>query len=88
MYFFLKKGHFGIISQFHAIEVLQNTTVVIHSDMQRVLDQYQYLFEIPKGLPPSQGDHVHNIHLIPSRNKPMYALINNLFAQNEINKII
>ena len=80
MEIFLKKGHFGIISQFHAIQVLQKNTLIIHSNMQRVLDQYQYLFETLKGLPPSQGDHVHNIPLIPSRNHPMYALINNQFA--------
>jgi hypothetical protein len=34
----LKKGHYGIIAQFYAIQVVQNTTPAIHLDMQRVLD--------------------------------------------------
>lgn len=36
----LKKGHSGIISQFHAIQVLNNTTPSIHTDMQKVLDSH------------------------------------------------
>lgn len=44
---FLKKGHSSNIAQFHAIQVLDNTTTAIHLVMQKVLAHHQRIFETP-----------------------------------------
>jgi hypothetical protein len=66
----LKKGHSGIISQFNAIQVMDNPTQEIHPDLQLVLDKHHQVFETPKGLPPSRGEHDHGIPLIPGSQPP------------------
>jgi hypothetical protein len=57
----LKKGHSGIVAQFHAIQAFETPSQPIHPDMQLVLAKHQSIFETPQGLPPSQGEHDHSI---------------------------
>ena len=57
----LKKFHSGAIAQFNATQVLETPT-----SLQQILSQYQRVFEAPKGLPPSRGEHDHGIPLILS----------------------
>ena len=61
----LKKGHLGIISQFHAIQGCETTTLDPPLEMKQVLDTNNSVFELPIRLPPSRGEHDHNIPLIP-----------------------
>jgi hypothetical protein len=42
----LKKGHFGIIAQFNAIQVMDNPTQDIHPNLQLVLDKHHHVFEV------------------------------------------
>jgi hypothetical protein len=85
----LKKGHSGIISQFNAIQVMESLTQEIHPDLQLVLNKHHQVFETPKGLPPSHGEHDHGIPLIPGSQPPNVHPYQHPFAQkNEIEKII
>ena len=57
--------------------------------MKQVLGTYHSMFEIPIGLPPSQGEHDHNIPLILGIQPPNVFPYQYPFAQkNEIEKII
>jgi hypothetical protein len=66
----LKKGHSGIIAQFHAIQVMEPSQQAIHPHMQQVISQYHIVFESPKGLPPSCGEHDHSIPLLLGSQPP------------------
>ena len=60
----LKKGHFGIIAQFHAIQGCKTTPLDPPSKLQQVLDTYSSVFKLPIGLPPSRREHDHSMPLI------------------------
>jgi len=60
----LKKDHSCMIAQFHAIQVLNNPTPEIHTDLHIVLDKHLQVFETPTTLPPSRGYHDNGITLI------------------------
>ena len=60
----LKKGHSIIISHFHAIQALDNTSPEIHLDLQKVLDKHQQVFETLNILPLYRGEHDNDIPLI------------------------
>jgi len=85
----LKNGHDASIAQFHVIQGVEDPILDIHLDMQMLLDKHQQIFETPKGLPPSRGEHDHNIHLIPGSQPPNICPYWYPFSQkNEIEKII
>ena len=84
-----KKGHAGISTQLHALQLCDTPTLDPPSDMQQVLDTYSLVFELPTGLLPSRGKHDHNIRLILGIQPPnvcayRYASV----KKNEIKKII
>ena len=57
--------------------------------MQKVLDTYSSVFDLPTGLPPSHGEHDHSIPLILGSQQPNVCPYRYPFAQNnEIEKII
>ena len=57
--------------------------------MQKVLDTYSLVFDLPTGLSPSHGQHDHSIPLIPGSQLPNVHPYHYPFAQkNEIEKII
>jgi hypothetical protein len=58
----LKKGHSGIISQLHSIQVVE--TPSIHLNLQAIISHHHTIFQTPWGLPPSPDDHDHSIPLI------------------------
>ena len=66
----LKEGHYGIISQFYVTQGFETTPLKTLSEMKQVLDTYILVFELPIGLPPIQGEHDHNIPLLPSSYPP------------------
>jgi hypothetical protein len=61
----LKKGHHSVIAQFHAIQVTNQASLVVPHSMRLILDKYPRVFEVPTELPPSRGEHDHNIPLLP-----------------------
>jgi hypothetical protein len=54
---------------------MDNPTQEIHPDLQIVFEKHHWVFEKPKGLPPSQGEHDRGIPLIPRIQPPNYVLI-------------
>jgi hypothetical protein len=68
----LKKGHHGVIAQLNSIQVSDHSSPTVPPNLQLVLDKYHQVFEIPKDLPPSRGEHDHNIPLLPGSHPPMY----------------
>jgi hypothetical protein len=66
----LKKGHHGVISQLNAIQVSDQSSPTVHHDLQLVLDKHHKVFEMPTDLPPSRGEHDHNIPLLPGSQSP------------------
>jgi hypothetical protein len=54
----LKRGHYGIIAQLHAIHVFEDSSSPIHSNLQLVLDKHQQVFELPQEYHP----HVVNLY--------------------------
>jgi len=85
----LKKGHFGIISQFHAIQGMEDPTPELHAEIQRILENHQQVFTTTKGLPLSRGEHDNNIPLIIGSQPPIIRPYRYPFSQkNEIEKII
>jgi hypothetical protein len=66
----LNKCHYGVISQFNAIHVTEQTSQVVPPSLQRISDKYPKIFEIPVDLPPSKGEHDHNIPLLPVNQPP------------------
>jgi hypothetical protein len=69
----LKKGHFGIIPQLHAIQATETPT--IPQDLQSILSKHQVVFSTPQGLPPSRGVHDHSIPLVLGSLPPIYVPI-------------
>jgi len=85
----LNKGHSRVISHFQTMQVLNNIALDIHLDFQRVLDKHQQVFETPKGLSPSRGEHDHSIPLILGSQPPKVCPYRHPFSQkNGIKKII
>jgi hypothetical protein len=83
----LKKDHYDIISQFNSIQVMEILTQEIHPDLQLVLKKHHQVFETPKGLPPSRGEHDHGIPLILGSQQPNVHPYQLHFSQNnEIEK--
>lgn len=85
----LKKGNHGLVAQFNAIQAIESTHPHIHSDMKQVLDCHQLVFNKPKDIPPSRGEHDHSISLVPSAQPLNFHPYRCPFAKkNEIEKII
>jgi hypothetical protein len=83
----LRKGHSGIISQLHSIQVVE--THFVHPDLQSILSQHHIVFQTPRGLPPSHDNHDHSIPLISDNIPPNVHPYCHPFAQkNEIEKIV
>jgi hypothetical protein len=61
----LKKGYHVIISHLNAIKVVDEATQEIHPEMQTNLAKHLQVFETPRGLNPSRGEHDHSIPLLP-----------------------
>eukprot|EP00253_Pinus_taeda_P027550 PITA_27550 len=85
----LKKVHHGVIAQFNAIQAIEPTTLHIHLEMKQVLNHHQQVFEKPKELSPSRGEHDHSITLVPGAQLSNVHPYRYPFAQNnEIEKIM
>ena len=85
----LKKVHHGIVAQFNAIQVVETQSPQIHPEMQQILTKHLQVFDKPKELPPSQGEHDHGIALVPGAQPPNVRPYRYPFTQkNEIEKII
>jgi len=85
----LKKGHHGVIAQFHSIQTFEPTSLHIHPEMKHILNNHLLLFDKPHELPPSRGEHGHSITLVPGAQPPNVCPYRYLFTQNnEIENII
>jgi hypothetical protein len=83
----LKKGHYGIISQLHAIQATETPSVL--QDLQSILSKHQVVFSTPHKLPPSCGVHDHSIPLVPGIFPPNICPYRHPFSQkNEIEKMV
>jgi hypothetical protein len=83
----LKKGHFGVIAQLHAIQATE--TPLVPEDLQALLSKHQMVFSTPQGLPPSRGVHDHSIPLVPGILPPNIRPYRHPFSQkNEIEKMV
>jgi hypothetical protein len=83
----LKKGHYGIISQLHAIQGTETPSMPL--EFQSILSKHQVVFSTPQGLPPSRGVHDHSIPLLPGFLPPNIHPYRHPFSQkNEIEKIV
>ena len=83
----LEKGHYGIISQLHAIQATETPYVL--QDLQSILSKHKVFFSTPQGLPPSCGVHDHSIPLVPDILPPNIRPYHHPFSQkNEIEKIV
>jgi hypothetical protein len=75
----LKKGHFGVIAQLHAIQATE--TPPVPQDLQALLSKHQTIFFTPQGLPPSCSVHDHSIPLVPGSLPPNICPYRHPFAQ-------
>jgi hypothetical protein len=83
----LKKGHYGIISQLHAIQATETPSV--SQDLQSILSKHQVVFSTPQRFPPSRGVHDHSIPLVPGSLPPNIPPYRHPFSQkNEIEKMV
>jgi hypothetical protein len=83
----LKKGHSGIISQLHSIQVVE--TPYVHPDLQAILSKHQCVFSTPQGLSSSLGVHNHSIPLVQGSLPPNVFPYRHPFSQkNENEKIV
>jgi hypothetical protein len=83
----LKKGHYGVIAQLHAIQATETPSVP--QDIQAILSKHLVVFSTPQGLPPSRGVHDHSIPLVPGSLPPNIHLYHHPFSQkNEIEKMV
>jgi hypothetical protein len=83
----LKKGHYGVIAQLHAIQETETPSVL--QDLQSILFKHQVVFSTPQGLPPSHGVHDHSIPLIPGSLPPNIRPYCHPFSKkNEIDKMV
>ena len=85
----LKKGHYGVIAQFHSIQGFKTTPLETSLEMEQVFSTYSLVFELPIGLPPTPWEHNHNIPLVPGSQPPNVYPYRYPFSQtNEIEKVI
>eukprot|EP00253_Pinus_taeda_P020872 PITA_20872 len=85
----LKKGHHGVIAQFNAIQAFEPNSLHIHPKMQQIFKNHMLVFDKPRELPPSRGEHDHSITLVPRAQPPNVRPYRYPFTQNnEIEKII
>jgi hypothetical protein len=83
----LKKGHFGVIAQLHAIQATETPPVL--QDLQALPSKHQMVFSTPQGLPPSHGVHDHSIPLVLGSIPLNIHLYRHPFSQkNEIDKMV
>jgi hypothetical protein len=83
----LKKSHYGVIAQLHAIQAKKTPSVL--QDLQDILSKQQLVFSTPEGLPPSRGVHDHSIPLVQGILPPNIYLYRHPFSQkNEIEKMV
>jgi hypothetical protein len=83
----LKKVHYGVIAQIHAIQETETPSVL--QDLQSILSKHQVVFSTPQGLPPSHGFHDHSIPLVPEILPPNIRPYRHPFSQkNEIEKMV
>jgi hypothetical protein len=83
----LKKGHYGVIAQLHAIQATETPSVL--QDLQALLSKHQMVFSTPQGLPPSHDVHDHSIPLVPGSLPPNIHSYRHPFSQkNEIEKMV
>jgi hypothetical protein len=83
----LKKGHFGVISQLHAIQATETPSVL--QDVQSILSKHEVVFSTPQGIPPSHGVHDHSIPLVPGSLPPNIHPYHYPCSQkNEIEKMV
>jgi hypothetical protein len=83
----LKKGHFRVIAQLHAIQATETPSVP--QDLQAIPSKCQLVFSTPQGLPPSRGVHDHSISLVLGSLPPNIRLYRHPFSQkNEIEKMV
>jgi hypothetical protein len=69
----LKKGHHGVISQFHAIQVTDQASSVVPPSLQLILDKYPKVFEVPTTyLPPGVSMIISSLSFW-AVNPPMYV---------------
>ena len=69
----LRKGHYVVIAQLHAIQ--ETETPLVLQDIQALL------FSTPQGLSPSRGVHDHSIPLVPRSLPPNIHLYRYPFSQ-------
>jgi hypothetical protein len=83
----IKKGHYGIIVQFHSIQAVETPSV--HPDLQSILSQHQAIFNNPHGIPPFCNVHDHYIPIVQGILPYNVLPYRHPFAQkNEIEKIV
>ena len=83
----LKKGHYGVIAQLHAIQATKTPSVP--QDLQALLSKHQMVFSTPQGLLTSHGVHDHSIPLVPGSLPPNIRLYRHPLSQkNEIEKMV
>jgi hypothetical protein len=83
----LKKGHFGVTTQLHAIQATE--TPPVPQDLQALLSKHQMVFSTPQGLPSSHVVHDHSIPLVPESLPPNICPYHHPFSQkNEIEKMV
>jgi hypothetical protein len=83
----LKKDHFGVIAQLHAIQATE-TPPVLH-ELQALISKHQMVFSTPQGLPPSRSVHDHSIPLVSGSLPPNIRSYRHPFSQkNEIEKMV
>jgi hypothetical protein len=82
-----KKGYFGVITQFHAIQATETPSVP--QDLQAILNKHLLVFSTHQVLPPSRGVNDHSIPLVPEILPPNILLYRHPFSQkNEIEKMV
>jgi hypothetical protein len=64
----LKKSHYGIIAQLHAIQATETPSML--QDFQSILSKHKVVFSTAQGLPPSSGVHDRSILLVPNNVPP------------------
>eukprot|EP00253_Pinus_taeda_P010028 PITA_10028 len=85
----LKKGNHGVVAQFNVIQGVETKQPPLHLEMQQILNSHLPVFDNPQGLPPSRGEHDHNITLVLGAQPPNVRPYRYPFSQkNEIEKII
>jgi hypothetical protein len=83
----LKKVHFGVISQLHAIQATETPSVP--QELQAILYKHQLVFSTPQGFPPSHVFHDHSIPMVPKSLPPNIRSYLHPFSQkNKIKKMV